>query len=165
MAPRAAAPTIAARSTRHYKEPISAATSSFTEGASVFGGQANLLRPSRTSSRSTSRRSSPCTPPACPRPSATTCRRSTEKARQSGKIPEGRHVIYASTPSYVGSHVTGFSNMVKGMLADRRTYRQEKRQGQHHPRLGRAGRHGGDQAPGGPGRESRSPSSRIPRVF
>ena len=30
--------------TRHYKEPISAATSSFTEGASVFGGQANLLQ-------------------------------------------------------------------------------------------------------------------------
>ena len=29
--------------TRHYKEPISATTSSFTEGASVFGGQANLL--------------------------------------------------------------------------------------------------------------------------
>ncbi len=30
--------------TRHYKEPISAGTSSFTEGASVFGGQANLLQ-------------------------------------------------------------------------------------------------------------------------
>ena len=30
--------------TRHYKEPISAATSSFTEGSSVFGGQANLLQ-------------------------------------------------------------------------------------------------------------------------
>src|SRR6056297_3179701 len=29
--------------TRHYKEPVMAATSSFTEGASVFGGQANLL--------------------------------------------------------------------------------------------------------------------------
>jgi len=30
--------------TKHYKEPVSAATSSFTEGASVFGGQANLLQ-------------------------------------------------------------------------------------------------------------------------
>ncbi|HRS19041.1 MAG TPA: nitrogenase component 1, partial [Bacteroidales bacterium] len=29
--------------TRHYKEPVMAATSSFTEGSSVFGGQANLL--------------------------------------------------------------------------------------------------------------------------
>ena len=30
--------------TRHYKEPVMAATSSFTEGSSVFGGQANLLQ-------------------------------------------------------------------------------------------------------------------------
>ena len=30
--------------TRHYKEPVMAATSSFTEGTSVFGGQANLLQ-------------------------------------------------------------------------------------------------------------------------
>src|SRR5512145_2528745 len=29
--------------TRHYKDPILATTSFFTEGASVFGGQANLL--------------------------------------------------------------------------------------------------------------------------
>src|SRR6056300_763828 len=29
--------------TRHYKEPVMAGTSSFTEGSSVFGGQANLL--------------------------------------------------------------------------------------------------------------------------
>ncbi|MDH3347929.1 MAG: nitrogenase molybdenum-iron protein subunit beta, partial [Desulfobulbaceae bacterium] len=30
--------------TRHYKEPVSASTSSFTEGASVFGGQANMMQ-------------------------------------------------------------------------------------------------------------------------
>ena len=102
---------------RHYKEPISAATSSFTEGASVFGGQANLLAAIENIF-------------AVYEPEViavhTTCLSETigddlpqitEKARQSGKIPEGRHVIYASTPSYVGSHVTGFSNMVKGMLA------------------------------------------------
>ena len=29
--------------TRHYKEPVMATTSSFTEGSAVFGGQANLL--------------------------------------------------------------------------------------------------------------------------
>jgi nitrogenase molybdenum-iron protein beta chain len=103
--------------TRHYKEPVSAATSSFTEGASVFGGQANLLTAIENIF-------------AVYEPEViavhTTCLSETigddlpqitEKARQSGKIPEGRHVIYASTPSYVGSHVTGFSNMVKGMLA------------------------------------------------
>jgi nitrogenase molybdenum-iron protein beta chain len=30
--------------TRHFKEPVMAGTSSFTEGASVFGGQANLIQ-------------------------------------------------------------------------------------------------------------------------
>ncbi|KMY67090.1 nitrogenase molybdenum-iron protein subunit beta [Desulfocarbo indianensis] len=101
--------------TRHYKEPISAGTSSFTEGASVFGGQANLLQaidnmftvyePEVVAVH-------------------TTCLSETigddlpqiiDKAGKDGKIPAGKHVIYANTPSYVGSHVTGFSNMVKGM--------------------------------------------------
>jgi nitrogenase molybdenum-iron protein beta chain len=103
--------------TRHYKEPVSAATSSFTEGASVFGGQANLLQaidniftvyePDVIAVH-------------------TTCLSETigddlkqiaDKARKEGKIPAGKHVIGASTPSYVGSHVTGFSSMVKSMVA------------------------------------------------
>lgn len=102
--------------TRHYKEPVSAATSSFTEGASVFGGQANLLQaidniftvyePEVIAVH-------------------TTCLSETigddlnqivDKARKEGKIPAGKSVVYASTPSYVGSHVTGFSNMVKGTV-------------------------------------------------
>jgi nitrogenase molybdenum-iron protein beta chain len=38
------------------------------------------------------------------------------KAKADGKVPEGKFVIHANTPSYGGSHVTGFSNMVKGMV-------------------------------------------------
>jgi nitrogenase molybdenum-iron protein beta chain len=102
--------------TRHYREPIPATTSSFTEGASVFGGQSNLVQainniftiydPELIAVH-------------------TTCLSETigddvpqiaAKARDDGKIPEGKFVIHASTPSYVGSHVTGFSNMVKGMV-------------------------------------------------
>jgi len=101
--------------TRHYKEPISAATSSFTEGASVFGGQANMMQainniftvynPEIIAAH-------------------TTCLSETigddlkqikKKAEAEGKIPKGKYMISASTPSYVGSHVTGFSNMVKSM--------------------------------------------------
>lgn len=103
--------------TRHYKEPISAATSSFTEGASVFGGQANLLQaidniftvyePDVIAVH-------------------TTCLSETigddlpqifDKAKKEGKVPEGKTVLGANTPSYVGSHVTGFANMVKSMAA------------------------------------------------
>ncbi len=40
-------------------------------------------------------------------------------------VPEGKTVIYANTPSYVGSHVTGFSNMCKAMV----THLAEKKEG------------------------------------
>ncbi len=101
--------------TRHYKEPISASTSSFTEGASVFGGQANMLQ-------AISNIFSVYDPEVIA--VHTTCLSETigddlkqikTKAANEGKIPAGKDVIYASTPSYVGSHVTGFSNMVKSM--------------------------------------------------
>ncbi len=102
--------------TRHFKEPVMAATSAFTEGASVFGGQANLLQaidniftvydPEVIAVH-------------------TTCLSETigddipqivNKAAADGKIPEGKYVIHANTPSYVGSHVTGFANMTKAMV-------------------------------------------------
>jgi len=102
--------------TRHYKEPVMAATSSFTEGASVFGGQANLLQAINNIFT-------------VYEPDViavhTTCLSETigddipqivAKARDEGKIPPGKFVIHANTPSYVGSHVTGFANMVKGMV-------------------------------------------------
>jgi nitrogenase molybdenum-iron protein beta chain len=102
--------------TRHYKEPVMAGTSSFTEGSSVFGGQANLLeaignifsiyRPDVIAVH-------------------TTCLSETigddipqiiAKAKEEGKIPGGKFVIHTNTPSYVGSHVTGFANMTRSMV-------------------------------------------------
>ena len=101
--------------TRHYKEPVSAATSSFTEGSSVFGGQANLLQAINNIFTVYN-----------PEVIAvhTTCLSETigddvnqifDKAYKEGTVPKGKTLIGAPTPSYVGSHVTGFSNMVKAM--------------------------------------------------
>lgn len=102
--------------TRHYKEQVLSGTSSFTEGAAVFGGQANLVQaidniftlynPDIIAVH-------------------TTCLSETigddipqiiSKAREEGKIPPGKVVIHTNTPSYVGSHVTGFANMVSSMV-------------------------------------------------
>ena len=102
--------------TRHYKEPVMAATSSFTEGASVFGGQSNLLQAITTIFSLYD-----------PEIIAvhTTCLSETigddipqiiGKAEAEGKIPPGRYVMHASTPSYVGSHVTGFSSMTRAFV-------------------------------------------------
>ncbi len=102
--------------TRHYKEPVVAATSSFTEGASVFGGQANLLQAINNIFTLYD-----------PEVIAvhTTCLSETigddipqiaKKAEMEGKIPAGKYVIHANTPSYVGSHITGFATMTKAMV-------------------------------------------------
>ena len=102
--------------TRHFKEPVVATTSSFTEGASVFGGLANMTQ--ALSNIFTIYN---------PKIVAvhTTCLSEVigddipmmiKKATEEGIIPEGKYVIHANTPSFVGSHVTGFANMVTGMV-------------------------------------------------
>ncbi len=102
--------------TRHHKEPIMASTSSFTEGSAVFGGGANLRQALRTIFQVYN-----------PDVVAvhTTCLSETigddlpsliKKAREDGLIPKNKHVIHTNTPSYVGSHITGFSNMTVSMV-------------------------------------------------
>lgn len=102
--------------TRHYKEPVVSTTSSFTEGASVFGGQSNLLE-AITNIFSLYK----------PDVIAvhTTCLSETigddisqiiNKAKEEGRIPEGKYVIHANTPSYIGSHVSGFAQMTRSMV-------------------------------------------------
>ena len=38
------------------------------------------------------------------------------KANEDGKIPEGKKVIYCNTPSYVGSHITGYSSQLSAFV-------------------------------------------------
>jgi nitrogenase molybdenum-iron protein beta chain len=102
--------------TRHFTEPIMASTSSFTEGASVFGGQSNLLESINNIF-------------ALYNPDIiavnTTCLSEVigddltqiiNRAVTDNKIPPGKSVIFASTPSFKGSHVTGYSNMLTAMV-------------------------------------------------
>lgn len=98
--------------TRHFRDPIMATTSSFTEGASVFGGGANL----KTAIKNVFEIYD-----ADVMAVHTTCLSETigddlPTIINNTEVPAGKLVIHASTPSYVGSHVTGFANMVKGMV-------------------------------------------------
>ncbi|MEW6089029.1 MAG: nitrogenase component 1 [bacterium] len=99
--------------TRHFREPAMASTSSFTEGTSVFGGNANL--------REAIKNVFQVYKPDC-LAIHTTCLSETIGddvpgiiRNASDLIPEGKYVIHANTPSYVGSHITGFANMTKAM--------------------------------------------------
>lgn len=102
--------------TRHFKEPVMATTSSFTEGSAVFGGLSNL----NTSLQNIFTIYQPDIVAV-----HTTCLSEVigddiptifKKAFEEGKIPEGKAAIHANTPSFVGSHVTGFANMVTAMV-------------------------------------------------
>lgn len=102
--------------TRHFKEPVIATTSSFTEGASVFGGLANLTQalknifsiynPDIVAVHTT------CLSEVIGDDIPTIVKR----AREEGAIPEGKIVIHTNTPSFVGSHITGFANMVSSII-------------------------------------------------
>lgn len=97
---------------RHFRDPVMASTSSFTEGAAVFGGGSNL----KTAIKNIFAIYNPDIIAV-----HTTCLSETigddvPVYINQSQVPEGKIVIHANTPSYVGSHVTGFSNMVKGMV-------------------------------------------------
>ncbi len=100
---------------RHYREPMLAATSSFTEDSVVFGGRNNLkeavdnviniYHPDVLAIN-------------------TTCSSETigddvssfmEGIKEEEFFDPAVRIVIASTPSYVGSHITGYDNAVKAL--------------------------------------------------
>ena len=97
---------------RHFKEPAIATTSSFSEGACVFGGGSNV----KTAVKNIFDIYDPDII-AC----HTTCLSETigddlNTYIQQMDIPTGKMVIHCNTPSYVGSHINGFFNMMAGFI-------------------------------------------------
>ena len=97
---------------RHFKEPAIGSSSSFTEGSSVFGGGSNL----KTAVKNVFEIYDPDIIAV-----HTTCLSETigddlNAFIQDIEVPEGKYVVHANTPSYVGSHVNGYYNMMKGFI-------------------------------------------------
>ncbi len=101
---------------RHFKEPSSAVSSSMTEDAAVFGGLNNMIDGlANTYSLYQPKMIAV----------STTCMAEVigddlhsfiENARKKNSIPEDFSVPFAHTPAFVGSHVDGYDNMMKGVL-------------------------------------------------
>jgi len=101
---------------RHFKEPASAVSSSMTEDAAVFGGLNNMVDGLANT-----------TALYAPKMIAvsTTCMAEVigddlqsfiETARNKGSVTKEFPVPYAHTPAFVGSHIDGYDNMIKGVL-------------------------------------------------
>jgi len=104
--------------TRHFKEPFSTVSSSMTEDAAVFGGLKNMIEGLANSYTLYK----PTMIALC-----TTCMAEVigddlgafiTTAKNEGAIPKEFPVPYAHTPSFVGSHITGYDNMLKGILTE-----------------------------------------------
>jgi len=101
---------------RHFKEPASAVSSSMTEDAAVFGGLNNMVDGlANTYSLYDPKMIAV----------STTCMAEVigddlhafiETAKQKGSVPNEFDVPFAHTPAFVGSHVDGYDNMIKGVL-------------------------------------------------
>jgi nitrogenase molybdenum-iron protein beta chain len=101
---------------RHFKEPNSAVSSSMTEDAAVFGGLNNLVDGLANAA-------------ALYKPEQiavlTTCMAEVigddlagfiVNAKKAGSVAQDFPVPFAHTPAFVGSHITGYDNMIKGIL-------------------------------------------------
>jgi len=103
--------------TRHFKEPVMASTSSFTEGSAVFGGQSNLVQAIDTIFKVYNPDLIAVHTTCLSETIGDDVKQITTAAADEGKVPAGKKVIYTNTPSYVGSHITGYANMVNSAVA------------------------------------------------
>ncbi len=102
---------------RHFKEPVPAVSTSMTEDAAVFGGLNNMIEGLENAYT-------------IYKPEmiaiSTTCMAEVigddlnafiKKAKEQGVLPQNILTPFAHTPSFVGSHITGYDNMMKGILS------------------------------------------------
>lgn len=101
---------------RHFKEPTSCVSSSMTEDAAVFGGLNNLTDGLANSYNMYKPKMIAV---------ATTCMAEVigddlnafiKTSKEKGSVPADYDVPFAHTPAFVGSHITGYDNALKGIL-------------------------------------------------
>ncbi|MEQ1637025.1 MAG: nitrogenase molybdenum-iron protein subunit beta [Methylococcales bacterium] len=101
---------------RHFKEPVACVSDSMTEDAAVFGGQKNMMAGLENAK-------------ALYKPEiiavSTTCMAEVigddlnafiNNSKNAGHIEQDFPTPFAHTPSFVGSHTTGWDNMFEGMI-------------------------------------------------
>ena len=101
---------------RHFKEPTSCVSSSMTEDAAVFGGLNNMIDGLANTYNMYKPKMIAV---------STTCMAEVigddlnafiKTAKEKGSVPAEFDVPFAHTPAFVGSHVTGYDNVMKGVL-------------------------------------------------
>lgn len=110
---------------RHFREPVASVSDSMTEDSAVFGGQSNMIEGLKNAY-------------AVYEPKViaifTSCMAEVigddigaylGNTKEQGAIPQDFPVALANTPSFKGSHITGYDTMLKGLIECLATPRQE----------------------------------------
>lgn len=103
---------------RHYREPFSAVSSSMTEDAAVFGGMNNLIEGLQNAYSLYKPKMIAVSTSCMAEVIGDDLNSFVIKARELGVIPKDFPVPFAHTPSFVGSHITGYDNMLKAILSN-----------------------------------------------
>ncbi|HBI04825.1 MAG TPA: nitrogenase molybdenum-iron protein subunit beta, partial [Paenibacillaceae bacterium] len=102
---------------RHFKEPVPASSSSMTEDSAVFGGMRNLVEGLGNSASLYKPKMIAMSTTCMAEVIGDDLQAFIETARQEGNISEDFPVPFANTPSFVGSHITGYDSMMKSILS------------------------------------------------
>jgi nitrogenase molybdenum-iron protein beta chain len=104
--------------TRHFKEPCSAVSTSMTEDAAVFGGLQNMIDGLNNAYHVYKPKMIAVSTTCIAEVIGDDLNAFIRNSREKGSIPADFPVAYAHTPSFVGSHITGYDNMVKAVLSN-----------------------------------------------
>jgi nitrogenase molybdenum-iron protein beta chain len=111
--------------TRHYREPIAAVSDSMTEDSAVFGGQNNLIEGLRNAYAVYNPKVIALFTSCMAEVIGDDIKSFVGNAKEQEALPQDFPVAQANTPSFKGSHITGYDSMLKGLIECLATPRQE----------------------------------------
>ncbi len=109
---------------RHYREPIAAVSDSMTEDSAVFGGQANLIEGLKNAYAIYNPKIIAIFTSCMAEVIGDDISSFLGNARAADAVPKDFPVALANTPSFKGSHITGYDTMLKGLIECLATPRQ-----------------------------------------
>lgn len=110
---------------RHYREPVAAVSDSMTEDSAVFGGQTNLIEGLKNAYEIYNPKVIAVFTSCMAEVIGDDIKAYLGNAKEQKAIPQDFPVALANTPSFKGSHITGYDTMLKGLIECLATPRQE----------------------------------------
>ncbi|MDY6821614.1 MAG: nitrogenase molybdenum-iron protein subunit beta [Deferribacterota bacterium] len=102
---------------RHFREPFITVSDSMTEEAAVFGGLNNMIEGLMNAYQLYKPKAIAVCTSCMAEVIGDDLNSFIKKSKDSGSIPPDLPVIYANTPSFVGSHIVGYDNMLLNILS------------------------------------------------